>query len=133
MYGWEEMVSNVSKFYHSLPDSERERCNLWGGSYGHAGALLYYAHKYDLPKDVTSFNGSFTLWAKDEADFDAQIMVDDRWSSESEYWLNIELIDSTDNPYARDRGYIFYRTDPKVNIPDTWRSLVKEAKTAYSR
>ena len=61
MHGWEEMVSNVAEYYHNLPEEQRQQCNLWGGSYGHAGALLYYADKYNLPKDVTSFNGSFTL------------------------------------------------------------------------
>jgi len=133
MYGWEEMVSNVSKFYHSLTPEEQAKCNLWGGGYGHAGAMLFYADKYDLPKDVTSFNASFVFWAKDEAVFDRQIMVDDRYYLDSSYFGNVELIDSTHNIYARDPGYIYYRTEPLVDIPSAYRDLVKENQARWSR
>jgi dolichyl-phosphate-mannose-protein mannosyltransferase len=133
MYGWEEMVSNVSKFYHTLSSGERASCNLWGGSYAHAGAMLFYADKYDLPKDVTSFNGSFVLWAKKEADFDRQIMVDDRYSLETPYFRNRVLVDSTHNIYARDPGYIYYQTEPLVVVSTTYRNLVRENQARWLR
>ena len=133
MYGWEEMVQNVSRFYHSLPEQERQKCNIWGGSYGHAGAMLLFGEKYDLPKDITSFNGSFLLWAKPEADFDRQIHVDDRLSLESRYFDQVVLVDSTRSPYARDPGYIVYRTKPLVDIPTTYRQLVSENQSTWSR
>lgn len=133
MYGWEEMVSNVAKLYHSLTPEERAKCNLWGGSYAHVGAMLFYAEKYDLPADVTSFNGSFVLWAKKEADFDRQIMVDDRYYLDSSYFGNVRLVDSTRNIYARDPGYIYYRTEPLVDIPSAYQNLVRENQARWSR
>ncbi len=133
MYGWEEMVANVSKFYHSLSPEERASCNLWGGGYAHAGAMLFYADKYDLPKDVTSFKGSFVLWAKKEADFDRQIMVDDRFFMETLYFKKRILVDSTHNVYARDPGYIYYQTEPNFDVSSTYRELVRENQSRWTR
>ena len=133
MYGWEESVANLAKHYHSLPDSSRSRCSFWGGSYGHAGALLYYADKYDIPREVTSFNGSFALWAKDEADFDCQLSIDDNLSLQSSYFGNVELLDSNTNQHARDPGYIIFRSEPLVDIPQAWRRLVREEKSRWTR
>jgi len=133
MYGWEEMVANVSNFYHSLPPEERANCNIWGGGYAHASAILFYAEKYDLPVEVTSFNGSFVLWAKKEDDFRSQIHIDDRFSLQSSYFENVIFVDSTHNIFARDPGYIFYRTNPLVDIRSAYRKLVKENQGRWSR
>lgn len=133
MFGWEECVANLSGFYHSLPENIREDCNFWGGSYGHAGALLYYAEEYDLPRDVTSFNGSFALWAKDEADFSYQLNVDDNLNLSSQYFKNSELIDSNSHHFARDPGYIIFRSDPSVDVPTVWSQLVSDQKSRWQR
>jgi len=133
MFGWEEGVANLARQYHKLPPVLQSNCNLWGGSYGHAGALLYYADKYDLPRDITSFNGSFALWAKDEADFTCQLNLDDNLNLTSEYFGNVELVDSNSTSYARDPGYVIFRSEPLVDIPETWKSLVAGQKDQWRR
>ncbi len=133
MFGWEECVANLSDYYHMLPKNIREDCNIWGGSYGHAGALLYYAEEYELPRDITSFNGSFALWAKDEAEFSCQLIVDDNLNLSSSYFANSELIDSNSNRFARDPGYVIFRSEPIVDVPSTWRQLVVDQKSQWQR
>jgi hypothetical protein len=133
MFGWEQSVANMAAFYHSLPEDVRSDCSFWGGSYGHAGAILYYAEKYNIPDDATSFNGSFTLWAKDEADFSCQLSIDDNLNLNSSYFKNSALVDSNSNHFARDPGYVIFRSDPLVDVPTTWKQLVSDQKSRWRR
>ncbi len=127
MQGWEEMVKNVARLYHSLPLAEQRRCLIWGGSYGHAGALLYYQSKYDLPAPV-SLNSSFALWAPDSVHAEAMILLDDQRISTSEVYESVELIDSVRNPLARDPGYLYYLSRPKVDLQNAWEAAKREAQ-----
>ena len=135
MYGWEEAVANAADVYHKLTPEQQAQCNFWGGSYGHAGSIMHFAEKYGLPGDleVLSFNGSFALWAPDEIDFEHQISIDDRFNDESTVFRTVEFIDSTSNPYARDPGYIFWKTGFKVDRDSTWSAIIEEYKYRWSR
>ncbi len=39
-----------------------------------------------------------------------------------------EFVDSTHHPYAREKGYIFYRTSPKTNVDSILAALVREER-----
>ena len=132
MHGWEEMAQRTAAFYNALPSADRERCNIWGGSYSHASTLTFYRHKYNLP-EVHSFVGSHVFWVPQEADFNAQLIVDDVWNLESQSFANVQFVDSIQNKFARERGYIFYRTDPLVDVPSEWRKLVQEQRGQWQR
>ena len=131
MHGWEELAQRVSEFYYSLPPDERKSCMIYGGGYSHASSLLYYKKKHNLP-EVFSFNGSFIMWAPDSVDFDRQILVDDVFHTQSSWFENMDLVDQIQNPNARDPGYIYYRTDPKIDVKQQWIDEVKENKSRYN-
>ncbi len=131
MHGWEELARRVSRFYHSLPPEEQKSCMIHGGGYSHASSLLYYKKKYNLP-DVFSFNGSFIMWAPDSIDFDRQILVDDVFNTESSWFENMVLVDQIQNLNARDPGYIYYRTDPKIDVKQQWIDEIEETKSRYN-
>ena len=124
MFGWEEMVQKVAKFYHALPADQKRECQIFGGSYSHASTLNFYRKKYKLPVAV-SFNGSYKLWAPDSAHFNTQILVDDVLNLTSPYFKNVQLVDSIENPYAREPGYIYYRSQPTMNLDSAWVERVK--------
>lgn len=129
MHGWEEMVAEVAKLYHALPDEEREKCFIYGGNYGQAGALDFFRKKYDLPEPV-SYNASFLLWAPDELDFDRQIAVEDYPQGPSEFFLKTEKVGEIDSPHARDTHYIYYYTDPSSDPQAAWREEITGRKKA---
>ncbi|MCG8605805.1 glycosyltransferase family 39 protein [bacterium] len=131
MHGWEEMAAKVGKLYHSLPPEERQTCMIFGGSYSHAAPINYYREKYNLP-EVYSFVGSFLIWTPDEANFDRQIMIDDVRHTESRWFAHMEMVDQIRDPHAREPGYIYYRTNPKVDLPATWAKLVADRKQAHN-
>ena len=132
MNGWEELSERVAKIYHALPKEKREKCMIYGGNYGHAGSLNYYRKKYNLP-EAQCFNSSYKMWAKEEVDFDNQIMVEDRRQlSESEFFNRMILVDSIHDPFAREKGFIYYRDDPKVDVREAWENIVRGEKEEFN-
>ncbi len=127
MYGWEELSQKVAKIYHSLPKEQKDKCMIYGGSYAHAGSINYYRNKYNLP-EVYSFNGSYVFWAKEDVEFDNQIMIDDRKHYSSDWFAEMTLVDSIQNPNAREKGYIYYRTNPKINVVEEWKRVLNEER-----
>ena len=130
MFGWEEIAENVGKVYHALPDSIRQSCNIFGGGYGHAGAINFYRKKYNLP-EAHSMNASFLIWAPKEIEFTNQIMVNDRKQNSSDWFQNMTLVDSVRNIHARDPGYIYYRSVPKRDLKEAWKENVEQFKSRY--
>lgn len=127
MFGWEEISQKVAKIYHSLPAEEQRNCMLYGGSYSHAGSLNYYRKKYKLP-EAYSFNGSYTFWADESVKFDNQIVVDDVKQENSPYFSEVILVDSVENPYAREKGYIYQFKNPTTNVSEVWKRIVLERR-----
>ncbi len=127
-HGWEEIAKKVSNLYHSHSDQDKQRIMILAGSYGHAGALDYYEQKYDLPESH-SLSGSNVFWAEKDIDYDIQIMIDDRRHDGSSWFENLPMVDSLmGHLYARDPGYIYYRTAPKTDVSAAWRELVEETR-----
>jgi hypothetical protein len=132
MNGWEELSERVAKIYHALPKEKREKCMIYGGNYGHAGSLNYYRKKYNLP-EAQCFNSSYKMWAKEEVDFDNQIMVEDRRQSPtSDFFNRMILVDSIHDPFAREKGFIYYRDDPKVDVREAWENIVRGEKEEFN-
>jgi hypothetical protein len=131
MHGWEEMAAKVGQLYHRLSAFEQKSCILYGGSYSHASSINYYREKYKLP-EVYSLVGSYLTWAPDSVQFDRMIMVDDVYHSRLPQFASMALIDSIQNPYAREPGYIYYLTKPHMNVGREWTKLVVERKKAHN-
>ena len=127
MQGWEEMVEKVARVYRQIPAKERASCMIYGGSYGHAGAINFYCKKYGLPI-AQSLNSSYAFWADPDTQFDRQIMVDDVLNLESSWFSQMELVDSIANPDAREPGYIYWRQTPKIDVVAAWREAVLERR-----
>ncbi len=132
MHGWEEMAATVAKKYHSLPEESRENCLIWGGGYSHASSLNYYRDKFELP-EIFSLNSSYKLWAQVPAHFDNLILVDDVWSDSSSFFYHHEFVDSIRNPYAREKGYVFYRQNPRINIDSAMVEIIKKERAGIGK
>ena len=117
----------LAALYHNLPPAEQAGCMLYGGSYQHAGSINYFRSKYKLPKTY-SLNGSYVFWANAQIQFDTQILVDDV-NQDSSQWFNfMVLVNSIQNPNAREKGYIYYRKTPKQDVVEAWKALVHEVR-----
>jgi hypothetical protein len=127
MHGWLELPEKVAKIYHALPPEKQKRTQIWGGHYGQAGVLNLFREKYNLPECV-SMNASYPMWMPDSVDFDYQILVDDSYYLESSWFSTHTLIDSIQNPYARDVGCVYWRENPRMDMDSLWRTMLKEKR-----
>lgn len=129
MHGWEEIPQKVAKIYHSLTPEQQRTCLLYAGHYGQAGVMNFYREKYNLP-ETYSFNASFVAWVPDDLEITCQIDIDDNPQGESESFFSTVLLDSIENKYARDPGYIYFKTKPRADLTPLWKELVETQRKA---
>ena len=77
-------------------------------------------------------HGSFMIWANPDVRFDRQILIDDVRQTGSDWFESMILVDSIRNPYAREVGYIYLRTTPKVDVSRSWKEYVLDRKNAFN-
>lgn len=131
MQGWEELSQRVADFYYSLTPEQQSQTMIYAGSYGHASSLNYFQDKYKLP-DIQGLNGSHMIWAKRNVDFKYQIMIEEEKQHTSTWFEEMTVVDSIHNPYAREKGYIHFRQNPKLDVVNAWKELVEEQKSEFN-
>jgi hypothetical protein len=60
-FGWENMAKTVAGVYATLTLEQKKDCVVYGRNYGEAGAIDYFAKKYDLPPAISEHN-NYYLW-----------------------------------------------------------------------
>jgi hypothetical protein len=107
MLSWEEMAQKMAKAYNTLGADEKKNAILFCDNYGQAGAVNFYAKKYNLP-EAYSDNASFLYWIPDTLHFDNLVLLtDDPQEMQHPFIKNFKsavLFDSITNPYAREYG-----------------------------
>lgn len=44
----------------------------------------------------------------------------------------MQLVDSVQTPQARAKGYIYYRSNPQIDVQRKWREIVAERKNEFN-
>jgi hypothetical protein len=73
-FGWKEMADSVAGVYAALPDSEKERCLVYGRNYGEAAAIDYFGRGAGLPPAISRHN-NYWYWGPGLLRQDATIIV----------------------------------------------------------
>lgn len=74
MHGWEEMAAEISQVYKSLPPEEQKTTTVICNNYGEAGAVEYYASKYEQPPAI-SFHNNYWIWSAEAKPFKTAIVL----------------------------------------------------------
>ncbi|RYE22001.1 MAG: glycosyltransferase family 39 protein [Sphingobacteriaceae bacterium] len=123
MLGWEEMVAETAKIYHTLSAKEKIQTVIIADNYGEAGAFQRFGPKYNLPATVC-LNSSFALWAPENLSAKTIIYVSDDAdvSDLKEVVGNSKLMYKIANPLAREFGTgIFLLRDVKFGFNKIYR------------
>jgi hypothetical protein len=59
-------------------------------------------------------------------------MIDDVRQTQSRWFGDVQMVDQIQDPHAREPGYIYYRTNPTVDMSATWSKLVADRKKAHN-
>lgn len=120
--GWREMTGVVASVYEGLPESERERCIIYTGNYGEAGAISYYGRSYGLPRVVSGHNNYF-LWGPGEVEPEVLIAIGAGRRGLEQVFEEVTEAAVVDTPYSRpgERGLTVYvARRPKVSLLEGW-------------
>lgn len=107
MLGWDEMAKKAAAAWHSLDSNEQKHTTVFCDNYGQAGAVTFYAKKYNMPV-AYSANASFLYWMPDSVHVENLLLVTDDTNEMKHDWIKdfkyARVTDSVTSKYARERG-----------------------------
>jgi hypothetical protein len=120
-FGWEEMVREVARVYHSLPADEQAHTAIFSNSWGSAAAVDFYGRKYGLPRAISKIN-SYWLWGPGNYDGSTMIILNSSGQGERAHFDSVEAAGRVEHPYSRrDEHYtIWLCRRPKFDPRQAW-------------
>jgi hypothetical protein len=118
--GWEAMVAEVARVYHSLPPDVQAKTGIKTGNYGEAGAIDYFGPKYGLPPAIC-FHQNYWYWGTHGYTGESMILLGE---GDPEHLKQIaehaENMGHFEYPYALENTDIWYIRGLKGNLHDFW-------------
>jgi hypothetical protein len=123
-FGWEDMVREVARVYHSLPPDEQKRTAIFSNGWGEAAAVDYFGPKYGLPHAISKHN-SYWVWGPDNYDGSTMIILRSSGRNEPKQFRSVEDVGSVGHPFSRgdERFHIFLCRGLKVDLRAAWPRL----------
>jgi hypothetical protein len=125
--GWEEMTAATARAYNSLPPDERSRTAVWANDFGAAGAIDYFGPKYGLPKAICGHQ-NYWMWGPRGYSGQTAILVSTPISSARQYFDEVAVVESVNNPYAppwENRPILLCRKPRFESLSAIWPGLKK--------
>lgn len=130
MQGWSELGQKVNKLYHSL--KRQNGTLILCDNYGQAGAINFYSR---LGIQAVSLNADYINWIDLEHPIQNVILIqnadddDPKRKDEQPLFERITLVDSIENPFAREKGTRIYALEgAKVPIAPILREDIAKRK-----
>ena len=123
-FGWEEMVREVARVYHSLPADEQPRTAIFSNGWGDAAAVDFYGPRYGLPPAISKHN-SYWLWGPRNYTGEIMIILQSNGVGDREHFQTVEAVGRVEHPYSRrDEHYtIWLCRGPRFNLQEVWPKL----------
>ncbi len=133
MTGWKELSSIVIKQYKALSPDDKERCMIYAGNYGQAGAINFYGKKHGLPEPFC-FSDNFLLWAPDSIELSSLIYIEHGIEDLEILFDSVVKIGEVDNKYFRENGLqVHYCTLPTDTIQLFYANEVSLLKNSFRK
>jgi hypothetical protein len=121
-FGWEEMVQQVAKIYHSLPPDVRAKTAIVATNYGEAGAIDWYGPKYGLPPSIC-MHQNYWNWGYRGYTGESVILIERH--TDPEDWTTTRIAAQRFHKYAmpEENGPIYYCTGLKHSMAEIWPKI----------
>jgi hypothetical protein len=123
-FGWEEMVREIARVYHSLPAEEQPRAAIFSNGWGDAAAVDFYGPRYGLPPAIGKHN-NYWLWGPGNYTGEIMIILQSDGRRDRDHFATVEPVGRVEHPYSRrDEHYtIWLCRGPRFNLQDVWPKL----------
>ena len=102
-FGWEELTAKTAEAWSRLSPEERADCGIFAQNYGQAGAIDFFGRRYGLPQALSGHQTYF-LWGPRGYSGNCMIVIDDDKETLDRLFNYVELVGTSDNPYALERN-----------------------------
>jgi len=126
---WEEFVAEVARVYESLPEEDRNECDIFTDLYHTAGAIDFLGKQYGLPPARSNHN-NYWLWGPGDTSWDVAIVVGVRKALLEENMFG-EVVEAgrtsceyTDR-FGRNDLPVYVCREPKRPIDEAWAGAKK--------
>ena len=102
-FGWEELTAKTAEAWLRLLPEERADCGIFAQNYGQAGAIDFFGTRYGLPRALSGHQTYF-LWGPRGYSGNCMIVIDDDKETLDQLFNHVELVGTSDNPYALERN-----------------------------
>ena len=102
-FGWEELTAKTAEAWLRLTPQEKNACGIFAQNYGQAGAIDFFGRRYGLPTALSGHQTYF-LWGPRGYSGNCMIVLDDDRETLSQLFDQVELVGTSDNPYALERN-----------------------------
>lgn len=99
-FGWEDMVREIARVYHTLTPAERAKTAIFSNNWGEAAAVDYFGPKYGLPHAICKHN-SYWLWGPRGYTGEIVIMLHSDGRHDPEFFRTVEKVGHVEHPYSR--------------------------------
>lgn len=106
-FGWREMVAVTAQAWNQIPAEQRGDCAVFGQNYGEAGAIDFFGPHYGLPRALSGHQTYF-LWGPRTYSGNCMIVLADRKERLQRLFQQVDLVGTSDNPYALERHVAVY-------------------------
>ncbi|HEX9653651.1 MAG TPA: glycosyltransferase family 39 protein [bacterium] len=126
MLGWENQAATVAKVFQQLSPAEQTKCSILASNYGEAGAIDFYARKYQLPGAI-AYNGSYYLWGPGDARSDILITLGIDREDLLPYFASVVTAAVITHEYARETGVpVNVCRNSNITLSTVWPRLARE-------
>jgi hypothetical protein len=99
-FGWEDMVREVARVYHSLTPEEQAKTALFSNGWGEAAAVDFFGPKYGLPPAISK-DDSYWTWGPRDYTGEIMIILRTDGSGDRQHFASVVKAGRVDNRYAR--------------------------------
>ncbi len=123
-FGWEPMVQQVARVYHSLTPEEQQRTTIFSNGWGEAAAVDFFGPKYGLPKAISRHN-QYWLWGPRNYTGDIVIVLRSNGRGDREHFQSVEDMGVVEHPYSRrdEWFHIWLCRGPRFDLRQAWPGM----------
>lgn len=123
-FGWEPMVQQVARVYHSLTPEEQAKAAIFSNGWGEAVAIDFFGPKYGLPKAISPHN-QYWIWGPRDYTGEIMIVLRSDGRGDREHFQSVQDMGAVEHPYSRrdEWFHIFLCRGLKMDLRNAWSKL----------
>ena len=123
-FGWEDMVREVARVYHTLSPADQKRTAIFSNGWGEAAAVDFFGPKYGLPRAISN-NDSYWLWGPRGYTGDIVIVLRSDGNGDRRHFASVEKAGHVGHPYSRrDEWFdIYLCRGLKLDLREAWPGM----------